>query len=83
MCLKGEIFGGIRIGSDENDAEILMRELENCCYCCPQLGKRACHCDESGKSSVVEVLSRLRGPWAIVYWQVTLSGKFLLGLVRV
>lgn len=28
------------------------------------------------KGSVPNVLSRIKGPWAIIYWQVTLSGKF-------
>lgn len=57
--LKGEIFGGIHIGSEDNDAEILLRALESCG-------------DESGKASVVEVLSKIRGPWSIIYWQVVL-----------
>lgn len=28
------------------------------------------------KGSVPNALSRIKGPWAIIYWQVTLSGKF-------
>ncbi|GMN42017.1 hypothetical protein TIFTF001_011230 [Ficus carica] len=56
LVYNGEIFGGIYIGSEDNDAEILLRALESCG-------------DESGKASVVEVLSKIRGPWSIIYWQ--------------
>ncbi|PON64653.1 Asparagine synthase family amidotransferase [Trema orientale] len=69
LVYNGEIFGGIHIGSDENDAEVLLRALKECCSCNTHLDKRSCHCDKSGKSSVVDVLSRIRGPWAVIYWQ--------------
>lgn len=54
-CLiwKGEIFGGIEIGGEENDGEVLMRLLGEC------------------GGSVPNVVSRIKGPWALIYWQVT------------
>lgn len=83
LGLKGEIFGGIHIGSYENDAQVLMRALEQCCSCNTHVDKRSCHCDKSGKSAVIDVFSKIRGPWAVIYWQVTLSGKFLLVSIRI
>lgn len=83
MHLEGEIYGGLHIGSDENDTEVLLQTLEKCCSCNSHLNNRICHCDERGKLSVVDVLSTLKGPWAIIYWQVTPSGKFQLVLIRI
>lgn len=62
--LKGEIFGGIDIGRDENDGEVLLQLLGECC-----------------SGSVPDVLSRIKGPWAIIYWQVIPSGKFGFSLL--
>lgn len=83
LYLKGEIYGGLHVGSDENDAQTLMQTLEKCCSCNSHLNNRICHCDEREKLSVVGVLSTVKGPWAIIYWQVTLSGKFLLVFIRI
>ena len=74
---EGEIFGGIDIDSDSNDTEILMQALGNSCSCNSHLLTRTSYCLEKGKSSVPEVLSTIKGPWAVIYWQVTQSGKFL------
>ncbi|KAJ7943334.1 Asparagine synthetase domain-containing protein 1 [Quillaja saponaria] len=57
LVYNGEIFGGIYIASDCNDTEILMKSLE------------ACQCDKKEQSSVPDVLSTIKGPWAIIYWQ--------------
>lgn len=35
------------------------------------------------KGSVPNALSRIKGPWAIIYWQVTLSGKFQFSLTGI
>ena len=83
LDLKGEIFGGIQIGTDENDTETLMGAMENCCSCNSHLQKGICSCNESGKVSVVDVLSAIRGPWAIIYWQVTVLGKFMFIFIRI
>lgn len=74
LCFLGEIFGGFHLESDCNDTEFLMRTLGECCSCA---SCSAGLCVECGKSSVVGVLSTIKGPWAIIYWQVTPSGKFL------
>lgn len=59
MFVKGEIFGGIEVPHEKNDAESLLYELESCC-----LG------NENRGKSVPDVLSSIRGPWALIYWQV-------------
>ncbi|XP_050373111.1 uncharacterized protein LOC126790804 [Argentina anserina] len=51
LIYNGEIFGGIEIGSEENDGEVVMRLLGGC------------------EGSVPNVVSRIKGPWAIIYWQ--------------
>ncbi|CAN1838789.1 Asparagine synthetase domain-containing protein 1 [Linum perenne] len=58
LVFNGEIFGGVRVGKDDNDSEVLMQTLEKCCSSSGE-----------GKSSVLEVLSLIKGPWAIIYWQ--------------
>ncbi|KAF3431594.1 hypothetical protein FNV43_RR26325 [Rhamnella rubrinervis] len=69
LVYNGEIYGGLHVGSDENDAQILMQTLEKCCSCNSHLNNRICHCDEREQLSVVNVLSTVKGPWAIIYWQ--------------
>ncbi|XP_078177669.1 asparagine synthase family protein isoform X3 [Carex rostrata] len=59
LIFNGEIFGGIEVPHEKNDAESLLYELESCC-----LGN-----EKRGKS-VPDVLSSIRGPWALIYWQV-------------
>ncbi|KAK7368331.1 hypothetical protein VNO80_10356 [Phaseolus coccineus] len=66
LVYNGEIFGGFHLESDCNDTEFLMRTLGECCSCA---SCSAGHCVECGKSSVVGVLSTIKGPWAIIYWQ--------------
>ncbi|XP_061360374.1 uncharacterized protein LOC133304360 isoform X3 [Gastrolobium bilobum] len=51
LVYNGEIFGGLHLASDCNDAEFLMQTLGN------------------GESSIPDVLSTIKGPWAIIYWQ--------------
>ncbi|WCJ22100.1 Asparagine synthetase domain-containing protein 1 [Euphorbia peplus] len=68
LIFNGEIFGGIRLEDDGNDGEILLQTLELCCSCCSSEHTNAC--STSGKkSSVLDVLSTLKGPWAVIYWQ--------------
>ncbi|XXG55544.1 hypothetical protein AAC387_Pa03g3192 [Persea americana] len=69
LVYNGEIFGGIDVGIDNNDTERLMHELENCCSCDCHGHKIPCHCFEEGHISVPELLSTIKGPWALVYWQ--------------
>ncbi|GLU09562.1 hypothetical protein SLE2022_264150 [Rubroshorea leprosula] len=64
---NGEIFGGIHVGSDSNDGEVLMELLGNCCACHSHENGRAC--EEKDKCSVPDLLSTIKGPWAIIFWQ--------------
>ncbi|KOM31744.1 hypothetical protein LR48_Vigan01g129900 [Vigna angularis] len=66
LVYNGEIFGGFDLESDCNDTEFLMRTLGECCSCgsCS-----AGYCVECGKNTVLGVLSAIKGPWAIIYWQ--------------
>ncbi|KAJ4804501.1 Asparagine synthetase domain-containing protein 1 [Rhynchospora pubera] len=59
LIFNGEIFGGIKVPPEKNDAESLLRELESCCWGNEHKGK-----------SVPDVLSSIRGPWALMYWQI-------------
>ncbi|XVE85734.1 hypothetical protein DITRI_Ditri17bG0114800 [Diplodiscus trichospermus] len=69
LVYNGEIFGGIEVGSDNNDTEILMQYLGKCCSCRSQEHTTTCNFEEQGKGSVPDVLSVIKGPWAIIYWQ--------------
>jgi len=61
------------MGSDCNDAEVLRRSLGNCCLCHSHGTGSGC-----GGKPVPILLSSIKGPWALIYWQVSsLSGKFL------
>ncbi|XP_021299708.1 asparagine synthetase domain-containing protein 1 [Herrania umbratica] len=67
--VKGEIFGGIEVGGDNNDTEVLMQSLGKCCSCLSQEHTTTCTFKGQGKGSVPDVLSVIKGPWAIIYWQ--------------
>ncbi|KAB1206794.1 Asparagine synthetase domain-containing protein 1 [Morella rubra] len=66
---EGEIFGGICVNSDCNDTEILMQALGECCFVNSHIHTRTPYCDENGQSSIPNVLSTIKGPWAVIYWQ--------------
>lgn len=73
---EGEIFGGIHVSFDSNDAKVLLQSLENCC-CCQFHGNSSSCC---GKP-IPELLSSIKGPWAVIYWQVSSwTGKFFLAV---
>ncbi|XP_030547253.1 asparagine synthetase domain-containing protein 1 isoform X2 [Rhodamnia argentea] len=69
LVYNGEIFGGIPVGCDENDAEILSQYLARCCFGSSHGDNCSCCCSGNEEDSVPDVLSRIKGPWAIVYWQ--------------
>ncbi|KAF8021392.1 hypothetical protein BT93_G1739 [Corymbia citriodora subsp. variegata] len=69
LVYNGEIFGGIPVGCDENDAEILSQYLARCCFGSSHGDDCSCCCSSNEEESVPHVLSRIKGPWAIVYWQ--------------
>lgn len=60
---------------DCNDGEILLQHLGGCCSCNSHELSSLCTVSKK-KSSVPEVLSQIKGPWAVIYWQVILNGKF-------
>ncbi|XP_019053433.1 PREDICTED: asparagine synthetase domain-containing protein 1 isoform X4 [Nelumbo nucifera] len=69
LVYNGEIFGGIHVGSNNNDTAILMDALGRCFSCNCQGDKKACYCTKGGQNSVPELLSKIKGPWALIYWQ--------------
>ncbi|XP_059317182.1 uncharacterized protein LOC132067834 isoform X2 [Lycium ferocissimum] len=68
LVYNGEIFGGIEMSSDSNVTEILMQHLG---LCCSHVSPQHNITDTSGerRSSVPGLLSRIKGPWALIYWQ--------------
>ncbi|KAK1268712.1 hypothetical protein QJS04_geneDACA006935 [Acorus gramineus] len=71
QCSEGEIFGGIDVSSDKNDGEILMHELGGCCSCSSDGHSTSCSNIGKGEKSVPEILSMIKGPWALIYWQAS------------
>uniref|UniRef100_K3Z4N1 Glutamine amidotransferase type-2 domain-containing protein n=1 Tax=Setaria italica TaxID=4555 RepID=K3Z4N1_SETIT len=72
LVYNGEIYGGIEVADDENDTQALFSSLESCCSCdCHALGRdKTCPCCVSDGKSVPQVLSTIKGPWALIYWQM-------------
>ncbi|KAK7362451.1 hypothetical protein VNO77_04565 [Canavalia gladiata] len=66
LVYNGEVFGGLHLASDCNDTEFLMQTLGKCCSCGTSSTD---HCVKCGKSSIPDVLSTIKGPWTIIYWQ--------------
>ncbi|XP_023767251.1 uncharacterized protein LOC111915848 [Lactuca sativa] len=66
LIYNGEVFGGIDLNSDINDTEVLMKSLKECCNCLSHEHEGTCR---NGKYSVPELLSKIKGPWALIYWQ--------------
>ncbi|KAL3367730.1 hypothetical protein AABB24_008870 [Solanum stoloniferum] len=68
LVYNGEIFGGIQMSSDNNDTEVLMQHLG---LCCPHVSSphNKAHTSGDRQCTVPELLSRIKGPWALIYWQ--------------
>ncbi|XP_076947218.1 uncharacterized protein LOC143619084 [Bidens hawaiensis] len=66
LVYNGEVFGGIEISNNSNDGEVLIESLSKCCNCLSHEHDGTC---TSGKYSVPESLSKIKGPWALIYWQ--------------
>ncbi|KAH7445277.1 hypothetical protein KP509_01G000200 [Ceratopteris richardii] len=90
LIYNGEIFDGPAIKSDENDARVLLSLLGKCCSCLchTESVKKDCICSTSEKGNnthtcISEVLSSIRGPWTLVFWQaeseVLWFGRDILG----
>ncbi|KAF0887664.1 hypothetical protein E2562_002364 [Oryza meyeriana var. granulata] len=71
LVYNGEIYGGIHVADDQNDSQSLLSSLESCCSCdCHALVRdEACPCCGSVGKSVPQILSTIKGPWALIYWQ--------------
>lgn len=70
IVFKGEIFGGIHVASDQNDAKSLLNALDTCCSCDNNWHDKGRSCVGNGGKTVPEILSTIKGPWALIYWQV-------------
>ncbi|KAM3359178.1 asparagine synthetase domain-containing protein 1 isoform X1 [Capsicum galapagoense] len=81
LVYNGEIFGGIQMSSGSNDTEILMQHL-GLCSCHVSSPHNKAHTSGERGTSVPELLSRIRGPWALIYWQVTFGCSKILWFGR-
>ncbi|VFQ66642.1 unnamed protein product [Cuscuta campestris] len=68
LVYNGEIFGGIHVACDENDTEILMQSLRGCC-CFLNGHNISQFYDAQMHKSIPALLSQIKGPWAMIYWQ--------------
>ncbi|KAF7131758.1 hypothetical protein RHSIM_Rhsim09G0126700 [Rhododendron simsii] len=71
LVYNGEIFGGIDVSIDSNDAEVLMESLGKCCSCSSHEHIRGCHEIGKEETSVPDILSAIKGPWALIYLQAS------------
>ncbi|XP_078084676.1 asparagine synthetase domain-containing protein 1 isoform X2 [Mustelus asterias] len=53
LLWNGEVFGGIEIGPESNDTQIILQQLSSC----------------QSEESILSVFSSIRGPWAFIYYQ--------------
>lgn len=52
---NGEVFGGIPIEAEENDTQVIFRQLCSC----------------SSESAILSVLSSIHGPWSFIFYQAS------------
>ncbi|KAF7150761.1 hypothetical protein RHSIM_Rhsim02G0238300 [Rhododendron simsii] len=71
LVYNGEIFGGIDVSIDSNDAEVLMESLGKCCSCSSHEHISTCHEIGKEETSVPDILSAIKGPWALIYLQAS------------
>ncbi|XP_073144693.1 uncharacterized protein [Henckelia pumila] len=71
LVYNGEIFGGIYMSCDSNDTEVLMQSLGKCCSCISHVDSRSSCCSGTSQDSIPKLLSRIKGPWSLIYWQDT------------
>lgn len=64
LCFNGEIFAGLDIPQGGNDGKALLAALQQASAAAPGAAAAGSACED-----VVAVLSKLRGPWALIYWQ--------------
>lgn len=55
LLWNGEVFGGLPVGAEENDTEVVLQHLSLC----------------ENPSDLLSVLSQVKGPWSFIYyWKV-------------
>lgn len=74
LCFNGEVFGGLHVPPAANDAACLLDALARLLADADAAGAQ--HAEQQQqqqqggeRDSVPALLSRLRGPWALLYWQ--------------
>uniref|UniRef100_A0A0E0MNW8 Asparagine synthetase domain-containing protein n=1 Tax=Oryza punctata TaxID=4537 RepID=A0A0E0MNW8_ORYPU len=79
LVYNGEIYGGVHVADDQNDTQSLLSSLESCCSCeCHALVRdEECPCCGSVGKSVPHILSTIKGPWALIYWQAAPTVKVI------
>ncbi|XP_067843812.1 asparagine synthetase domain-containing protein 1 [Heptranchias perlo] len=53
LLWNGEVFGGIEIGPEDNDTQIILQHLSSC----------------KNEEAILSVISSIQGPWAFIYYQ--------------
>ncbi|XP_048454730.1 asparagine synthetase domain-containing protein 1 [Rhincodon typus] len=53
LLWNGEVFGGIEIGPEGNDTQIILQHLSSC----------------KNEESILSVFSAIQGPWTFIYYQ--------------
>lgn len=53
LLWNGEVFGGLPVGAEENDTEVILQHLSLC----------------KSPSDILPVLSQIKGPWAFIYYR--------------
>ncbi|MCO5579970.1 hypothetical protein L7F22_033837 [Adiantum nelumboides] len=77
LIFNGEVFDGPNVESNENDAQVLLDSLGDCCSCvchaeCASMDSCTCLFSERDSrihTSIPQFLSTIKGPWALVFWQ--------------
>lgn len=75
LSTAGEIYDGLPVKAQENDGVALLIALRKSCSFSAEVRRKAV---ASSDTHIIRLLSSLRGPWALIYWQV--SESFLLFL---
>jgi hypothetical protein len=57
LCFNGELFGGLDVPSGRNDGKQLLAALA------------AASVEQQPSAAIPALLSRLRGPWSLLFWQ--------------
>ncbi len=65
----GEVFGGLHVPAGASDAAALFAALQRAsCALAPHQASTTDVTSDDGSAGVPGLLSRLRGPWSLVFW---------------